>query len=59
VLKGSHSLLAAWRWLAAEADDLGEKRRCIEAILEIDSDSEWAYTTWLWVLQEQQSDAEP
>jgi hypothetical protein len=40
-------VLAAWRWLAAEADDLGEKRRCLEAILRLDPDSEQAHTAWL------------
>ena len=34
-------LLAAWRWLAAEADDLGEKRRCIEAILRLTNVAMW------------------
>ena len=53
-LPGPRSLLlAAWQWLAAEADDLGKKRRCIEAILRLDPDSEWAYTACLWVVQEQ------
>lgn len=47
-------LLAAWRWLAAEADDLSEKRRCLEAILGLDPDSEWAHTAKQCVLQEQQ-----
>lgn len=46
-------LLAAWRWLAAETDDLTEKQRCIEVILKLDPDSEWAHTAWLYVLQEQ------
>lgn len=27
-------LIAAWSWLAAEADALGEKRQCFEAMLE-------------------------
>ena len=40
-LPGPRSLLlAAWKWLAAEADDLGEKRRCLEAILELDPGNE-------------------
>jgi len=40
-LPGPRSLLlAAWKWLAAEADDLGEKRRCLEAILELDPNNE-------------------
>jgi len=27
-------LVAAWGWLVAEAGDLGEKWRCLEAMLE-------------------------
>jgi len=50
---GSSLLLAAWSWSAAETNDLGKKRRYVEAILRLDPDSEWAHTVWLWVLQEQ------
>ena len=35
-------LLAAWGWLAAEAEGLGEKRRCLEAILRLEPDNEQA-----------------
>ena len=31
-------VVAAWLWLAAEADELEEKRRCLEAVLELDPD---------------------
>lgn len=31
-----------WAWLAAETDDLAEKERCLEAILELEPDAEWA-----------------
>jgi len=35
------SLIAqAWFWLAAEADDTEEKRRCLNAILELDPENE-------------------
>jgi hypothetical protein len=32
----------AWAWLAADMDDLVEKMRCLEAIVALDSDLEWA-----------------
>ena len=35
-------LIRAWAWLAAETDDLAEKERCLEAILELEPDAEWA-----------------
>ena len=34
--------IRAWAWLAAETDDLAEKERCLEAILELEPDAEWA-----------------
>lgn len=44
-LLGPRSLLvAAWGWLAADTDDLDEKRRCLEAILELEPYLEWAQT---------------
>ena len=35
-------VVRAWAWLCAQTDDLDEKRRCLEAILELDPDLEWA-----------------
>jgi hypothetical protein len=32
----------AWAWLAAETDDVREKIRCLEAILALEPDLEWA-----------------
>jgi hypothetical protein len=32
----------AWAWLAAETDDLREKIRCLEAILKLEPELEWA-----------------
>jgi len=34
----------AWAWLAAETDGLAEKVRCLEAIVALDPDLEWART---------------
>ena len=34
--------IRAWMWLAARTDDLQEKARCLEAILELEPDLEWA-----------------
>jgi hypothetical protein len=33
-------VVAAWLWLAARTDDLDEKRRCLEAVLELEPDNE-------------------
>ena len=33
-------VVRAWFWLAAHTDSLTEKRRCLEAILELEPDSE-------------------
>ena len=33
-------VVRAWFWLAAQTDDLDEKRRCLEAILELAPDNE-------------------
>ena len=35
-------LVRAWAWLAAETDDLADKERCLEVILHLESDAEWA-----------------
>ena len=35
-------LIRAWAWLCADTDDLDEKHRCLEAILELDPDLERA-----------------
>jgi hypothetical protein len=35
-------VLAAWHWLAADADDLEEKRRCLETLLGLDPGNESA-----------------
>ena len=35
-------LVRAWAWLAAETDDLAEKERCLEAIVDLEPDAEWA-----------------
>ena len=40
--------------LAAEGDGLGEKRRCLEAILRLEPGNAQVHAAWLWVLQEQQ-----
>ena len=40
---GPRSLqVRAWAWLAANTDDLAEKVRCLEAIVALDPDLEWA-----------------
>ena len=33
-------IIRAWLWLAAEADNLEEKRRCLNAVLRLDPDNE-------------------
>lgn len=39
----SHALVArAWAWLAAEADDLAEQKRYLEAIVALDPTLDWA-----------------
>jgi hypothetical protein len=35
-------LIRAWAWLCANTDDLGEKRRCLEAILDLEPGNAWA-----------------
>ncbi len=35
-------VIRAWLWLAAETDALDEQRRCLEAVLELNSDSQAA-----------------
>ena len=35
-------IISAWFWLAAQTDELEVKRRCLEAILELDPGLEWA-----------------
>jgi len=35
-------MLQAWLWLAAEADDTEEKRRCLNAIVGLDPENEEA-----------------
>lgn len=32
-------VVASWLWLAADPDEFGEKRRCVEAALELDPDN--------------------
>ena len=43
--------IRAWAWLAAEADDLAEKERCLEAILAPEPHTEWAQMALLAVRQ--------
>jgi hypothetical protein len=38
---------SAWRWLAAEADDTEEKRRCLKAVLDLDPGNEPASSAFL------------
>jgi hypothetical protein len=40
-------VVPTWLWLAAEADDLEEKRCCLNAVLELDSDRTSGV---LWIL---------
>ena len=42
-------IVRAWAWLAADTDDLAEKERCLEAILELEPDAEWAQIALLGV----------
>lgn len=35
-------VIRAWFWLAVEADDLDAKRRCLEAVLELNPESQAA-----------------
>lgn len=35
-------LIHPWPWLAAEADNLEEKRRCLNAVLQLDPENETA-----------------
>ena len=46
-------LVRAWAWLVKEMDDLTEKERCLEAILELEPDAEWAQVALLGVRQRQ------
>ena len=36
--------IRAWAWLAEELENLAEKVRCLEAIVALDPDLEWART---------------
>ena len=42
--------IRAWAWLAAETDDLAEKKRYLEAIMALDPTLDWAQTalTRMW-----------
>ena len=44
----------AWAWLAADTDDLAEKERCLETILELEPDAEWARMALLGTRQRRQ-----
>jgi len=33
-------VIRAWLWLAAKADELEEKRRCLNAVLQLDPENE-------------------
>ena len=44
-------LIRAWVRLAADTDDLADKERCLEAILELEPDAEWAQVALLGVRQ--------
>jgi hypothetical protein len=33
-------VVRAWLWLAAEADDIEEKRHCLNAVLQLDPENE-------------------
>jgi len=35
-------LIRAWAWLCANTHDLNEKQRCLETILRLNPDLEWA-----------------
>jgi hypothetical protein len=48
-------VVPAWFWLAAQADNLDEKLRCLEAILELKPDNEPANMALLGILQQQQT----
>ena len=37
--RGSVVVVAAWLWLAADTDDVEEKRRCLKAVLEVAPDN--------------------
>jgi len=45
-------VIRAWLWLAAEADELEEKRHCLNAILELDPENEPASLVLLVLDQE-------
>jgi hypothetical protein len=52
-LPGPRSLLVrAWAWLCAETDNLGEKQRCLEQILDLDPDLVWAQVALEGVLEQ-------
>jgi hypothetical protein len=51
-LPGPRELLVrAWAWLCAETDDLGEKQRCLEQILNLDPDLVWAQVALEGILE--------
>ena len=35
-------VISAWLWLAADAEELDEKRRCLKAVLELNPESQAA-----------------
>ena len=58
-LRGAPPLLvAAWLWLAAETEDLDEKRPCLEAVLELKAESQAARAGLALLHQRQVSGAE-
>jgi hypothetical protein len=45
-------LVRAWAWLAAETDDLAERQRCLEQILDLDPDLVWAQVALEGVMEQ-------
>ena len=52
-------VVAAWLWLAAEADDIEEKRRCLEAVLELNPESQSVRAALALLYQRQIRDLDP
>lgn len=51
-------MIRAWLWLAAETDDPNEKRRCLEAVLGLNPESQAARAGVALLHQRQVSGAE-
>ena len=51
-------VIRAWFWLAAQTDDIEEKRRCLEAVLELNPESQSARARLALLYQREVGDSD-